>query len=329
MRRSTAKIQVAVLLVLLMACSLPVGALCWGSLYVMSRTTQMRNRCPTPTLTKTWRIRCYDGCGYTEGTFVRELVGYGECFQSDNCTEGVRCLPAAGVEVHGFNPPSLSAAMIHREGYDFAGCTAQFCRTAGISTMMVVCPCDPDGGAAFCAVNDPIVVSLADSRYELTDRDGGVHFDLGDTGSTEQVPWTEIDSDEAFLMLDRNGNGRVDSGRELFGDATPQHPSDQPNGFRALAVYDDVLSGGNEDGRLSALDAIYPQLRLWWDRDHDGLSDAGELVTLEAAGLTWIDLAYEESGRVDRHGNAFRFRAQAGWEQGGARLIWNVFLNAP
>lgn len=194
--------------------------------------------------------------------------------------------------------------------------------------MSVFCPCDPDFHPSFCAVNDPIIISLFDRQYFLTDADGGVVFDLGDTGVPAQVPWTHPDSDEAFLFLDRNGNGAIDSGRELFGDVTPQHVSNSPNGFRALAVYDDSLSGGNEDGRISAADEIFAELGVWRDANHNGFSEPDEMLPLTAVGLEWIDLDYSESSRVDRFGNEFRYRSSSGWVGGVTRRIWNVFLLA-
>lgn len=316
-------------LVVVLAASGPVEALCWGSLYISSQTTRRTSRCPTPTLTKTWRLRCYDGCGYTAGDFAESLVGTGECFKGQNCVKTIKCLPIAGPEIRGFNPPSLSASIVETEGYySLPPCQLPSCRAAGVSTMGVVCPCDPDFDPAFCAQNDPIVVSLSDRDYWLTDLDDGVVFDLGDTGVPAQVPWTHPDSDEAFLVLDRNDNGVIDSGRELFGDVTPQHVTGTPNGFLALALFDDSLSGGDEDGRISSADEIYPRLALWRDANHNGISESEELLNLAAAGLEWIDLDYEESTRVDRHGNEFRYRSSSGWATGETRRIWNVFLVA-
>lgn len=327
-RRSLRLLSVLSLLATLVT-SVPVEALCWSSLYIASRSSRARNRCPTPTLSKTWRLRCYDGCGYTDGTFFESLTGNGECFKHQNCTKGVKCLPIAGTEIRGFNPPSLSASVIEPEGYYASPpCRRPTCRTAGVSVMSVACPCDPEGDPAFCAQNDPIIISLADRQYRLTDLAGGVSFDLGDTGVPSQVPWTHPESDEAFLVLDRNDNGTIDSGRELFGDVTPQHLTDTPNGFLALAVFDDSLSGGNEDGRISAGDEVFARLGLWRDTNHNGYSEAEELTSLEAVGLEWIDLDYSESTRVDRHGNEFRYRSGSGWTGGETRRIWNVFLVA-
>lgn len=330
MTRWNGRVLLVWTLVTFSVASVPLEALCWGNLYVSSRSSRYRNRCPAPTLTRTWRLACYDGCGYTDGAFLESLSGRGECFSTQNCTASIKCSPIAGPEIFGFNPPSLSASIVETEGYYASRpCSLPSCRSAGVSTMSVVCPCDGGGDPSFCAQNDPIIISGSDRRYELTDRNGGVVFDLGDTGVPVRVPWTHPDSDEAFLSLDRDGNGTIDSGRELFGDVTPQHVSESPNGFLALAMFDDRLSGGNEDGRISAEDAIYPQLGLWRDANHNGISEPEELQALDSVGLEWIALDYGESSRVDRHGNEFRFRAESGWIGSETRTIWNVFLVAP
>ena len=99
-------------------------------------------------------------------------------------------------------------------------------------------------------------------------------------------------------------------------------------GYVALAVFDDALSGGNEDGRISSADEIFAQLGLWRDANHNGVSEPDEMLTLTAVGLEWIDLDYSESSRVDRHGNEFRYRSSSGWVGGRTRRIWNVFLLA-
>src|SRR5206468_3127458 len=84
----------------------------------------------------------------------------------------------------------------------------------------------------------PIIVDVTGDGFSLTDAEHGVTFDITNDGIPIHMAWT-ANANNAFLALDRNGSSTITNGAELFGNFTSQPVSAHPNGFAALAVYDD------------------------------------------------------------------------------------------
>jgi len=150
--------------------------------------------------------------------------------------------------------------------------------------------------------NSPIVIDAAGEGFHLTSAAHGVLFRERVTSPELQMSWTDPAYHNGWLTLPRDG--KVEALSELFGNFTPQPPSDDPNGFRALAVYD-----LNHDGVIDAQDAIYSKLRVWIDANHDGVAQPEELHTLAELSVERISLDYHESRRTDEYGNQFRYVA--------------------
>jgi hypothetical protein len=188
--------------------------------------------------------------------------------------------------------------------------------------------CVADGGTwqvDHCVYpNCPLILDVGHPGYQLTSPQDGVWFDIDADGVPDHVAWTEADSTAMFLAFDRNGNGRIDNGSELFGNSTPGYPDQSKptaaNGFEALKMLEGpYYGGGHLDSILDAQDAAFGRLLLWRDANHNGVSEPDELQSAAAAGLLSLAADYHHSGRHDRYGNEFRQQAFSWWDKNGVR----------
>ena len=150
----------------------------------------------------------------------------------------------------------------------------------------------------------PIVFDLDGDGVKTLSLAATRHFDLDNSGFAEQTAW--VDSGDGLLVLDLDGNGRIERGAELFGNHTALGDgTNAADGYAALAQYDD-----NGDGRIDAGDAIWQQLQVWRDSDSDARSRAEELHALADFDITAISLAATEVNERDAAGNRITHRGE-------------------
>ncbi len=168
--------------------------------------------------------------------------------------------------------------------------------------------CDPNAPCGpFCC---PIVIDFDGDDFTFSG--GPVTFDIDNNGVAEHLTWIDGNRGDVFLVMDRNGNGVVDDGSELFGNGTPlSNGFVAPHGYMALQDLDAPSNGGNGDGFLSASDHLFTKLQLWHDGNQNAVSESWELKGMPEGGLIWIDLRYSSFSRIDGHGNNLKFLSPA------------------
>ena len=133
-------------------------------------------------------------------------------------------------------------------------------------------------GAKWASEGDPLVIDLDGDGIETVGLgSSNAYFDIDGDQFAELTGW--LKGDDGFLVLDGNGNGRIDDISEMFGNRFE-------GGYAELAQYD-----SNSDGKISAADLIWSELQIWQDYDRDGETDAGELKSLDALGIVSLSLA--------------------------------------
>jgi hypothetical protein len=166
--------------------------------------------------------------------------------------------------------------------------------------------------------DSPIVFDLDNNGFHFSGADDRVWFDINGDGVKELINWIERGSGDVFLAMDRNGNGIIDGGQELFGNSTPVYFGGAgvtaTDGYRALGFLESPLNGSTDgDNVITAADSGFNRLLLWHDANHNGISEPEELSNAAARGLKSISLDTVESRRRDPHGNELRLASKTEW----------------
>ena len=146
---------------------------------------------------------------------------------------------------------------------------------------------------------DPLALDLNGNGIETLAANGhdGAMFDHERNGIRTATGW--VHSNDGILVYDRNGDGKINNGGELFGDNTLlKDGSTAAHGFAALAELDD-----NGDGKVDAADSAFKKLGVWRDLNHNGISEEGEISSLEEVRVQSLNLAYKNADQNLGNGN--------------------------
>jgi hypothetical protein len=259
-----------------------------------------------------------EGCDYLH--WLDDTVYRPCCDQHDRCYEKYGCNLTSWFWPYTFGPWQCQACNAEAVFCfaTYAGCEAN-----------PPCACELEGGWWDArweqCYAEPILINVGSGspRFHLSAPDDGVYFDIHGKGVKTKVSWTRPNQEVGFLVLDRNGNGVIDDGTEWFGNNTPlSNGGKAEHGFEALK---DLDGGDASDGAVTANDDVYARLRVWFDRNHNGVSEAGELVTLDSVGITALSTRYEESDWIDRNGNVYPYGADLSMEKGRRTVTHKMY----
>ena len=169
-------------------------------------------------------------------------------------------------------------------------------------------------------IRSPIIIDMNGDGVKTTAQGKHTYFDHDGNGFAENTGW--VDSNDALLVLDRNQNGLIDDGKELFGSNTLLSSGKKAqNGFEALAEFDE-----NRDGVIDTADSVWSRLQLWQDKNQNGLVDEGELLSLSNTQITAIGLNYLKGDKKDENGHEHRETSQVTWADGHQTDVTDVWF---
>lgn len=173
--------------------------------------------------------------------------------------------------------------------------------------------------------SSPLVVDLDGDGIETLGSGVGIYFDHDNNGFSEDTGW--VGKDDGLLVRDINGNGQIDNGTELFGNNTLLSNGEKAkNGFEALKELD-----SNNDNVFDPNDAAWNEVKVWKDGNSNGIVDDGELLTMEQAGITGVDLNYVDHNyrddHSDEHGNTCKQESTFSKADGSTGQVSDIWFD--
>jgi hypothetical protein len=166
----------------------------------------------------------------------------------------------------------------------------------------------------------PLALDLNGDGLHSISAVAGVVFDVNADGQSEQVGW--LSTTDAWLALDRNGNGFIDDGSELFGSGTTLPDGSKAlDGFAALRVVD-----SNQDGVVDSNDTDFAGLSVWVDRNTNAKTDPGELQSLTQANIQSLSLAARPTAIIDQ-GNLIGLMGTYTTTDGRTQELGDIWLS--
>nr|WP_318381956.1 calcium-binding protein [uncultured Enterobacter sp.] len=160
-------------------------------------------------------------------------------------------------------------------------------------------PAGPDLGPPEDAAS-PVIIDLDGDGIETLSLAENIFFDHDGNQFAENTGW--VAADDGLLVLDKNANGLIETGNELFGNNSQLSDGTLAgNGYQALRDHD-----SNQDGVLNREDKIWQRMQVWQDKNGNAQVDEGELLSMEDAGIAAIDTRYTTSKFIDDQGNAHK-----------------------
>ena len=173
---------------------------------------------------------------------------------------------------------------------------------------------------------DPLVIDIDGDGIETkaTNKMAGALFDNDGDGIRTATGW--VKGDDGLLVLDRNGNGLIDNGSELFGDRTMlQNGQTANHGFTALQDLD-----SNHDGQVNAADGRFAELKVWRDLNGDGASSSNELFSLSDLGIQSLNTSFSETNQILEGSNRLTQLGSFTRTDGSSHAMGDVnFVSAP